>query len=375
MIALMSLLSVSAWGQECPAGCTYEDLCLPEPLDSCAWQAVPSDDFQAVEWIDHQGAWHGNTHWATSPHLSGDHPSTYVWDVSEYMRGGAGSGTNEASCAIDVSSGAINCWGNYNGSSQITGRPTGGEPYSSLTEAQSDTVWAALSNSGSVVTWGNVTTNSFDANKPSGSGYDTIAVGYGPVGCVADTGGSGVTCWGNNAQSIVSGAPTTGSFTHLAIGRYNAVGVKTDGTLVMWGGSGLAASVALRTNCSGLTGVSKVWLQESGTEFMVAYNTDQTVTVCQETTSAQIRAIKNGPCINGTNCPGTADKVWTFEPTFRTSPLPSRQDAPGDICGVIKSDPNGQYSCGDVICWGHYAETTGDPALKNECVDPDNLCQ
>lgn len=62
----LTLLISTALGQECPEGCTYEDLCVEPPVDSCAWQAVPSDDQDAVEWLDHHGAWHGSGLWATS---------------------------------------------------------------------------------------------------------------------------------------------------------------------------------------------------------------------------------------------------------------------------------------------------------------------
>lgn len=367
---MLTLIVSWAFAQECSSPCTYEELCLPAPLDACAYQADASDDFQGVQWVDRQGGWHATQHWASSPTYSDDHPSLYLFEPG--LTGGAASGTNEAGCGVEASTGAIRCWGNMNGSGQISGRPTGGEPYSELTLGNNDTVFGALTGSGAVAVWGNVTANGFNSGKPSGTGYDTIAVGYGPVGCVADTAGSGVTCWGNNAQSIVSGAPSTGSYTDLAIGRYSAFAVKSDGTLASWGS---ATSSTLRSNCSGLTNVSEVYLQETGTQFIVAYHSDGTLTVCQDSAQSQIRAIRNGPCVNGTNCPGTADKSWTFEPEFRTSPRPSRQDQPGDVCGVIRSDPNSQYECGDVICWGHYAETTGDPMLVNECDDPDALCQ
>lgn len=59
----LTLLISTALGQECPEGCTYEDLCVEPPVDSCAWQAVPSDDQDAVEWLDHHGAWHGSGLW------------------------------------------------------------------------------------------------------------------------------------------------------------------------------------------------------------------------------------------------------------------------------------------------------------------------
>lgn len=358
MMMSVFLLISAALGQECP----------PEPTDACALQALPSDDFYAVEWVDNAGSWHANAWWSTVQ-VSDDHPSVYRFDPT---MAASTTNTHEQACAID-DVGAIRCYGNSNANSQISGRPTGAEPYASLavgnvaSSSATGQAWGAINSSGQVVTWGNVTANSFNTNRPSGSGYDAVAVGFGPVGCAADQSGTGVSCWGSDTQSIVSGAPSTGTYKALGIGRYVAGGVTTAGALTLWGSS---TSSGFRSTWPGGTDVLEVFFNEVSDQVGVAYHTDHTITVWQNPSVGQLRAIKNVPCLTGTNCPGTADKFHRTATTFRTAPRMVKADAPISICGVVESDPNGQYGCGDVICWGHYAENTGDPVVISECADP-----
>lgn len=362
------LLSSLAFGQECSAGCLPEEFCtLPE--DSCALQAVPSDDQIAVQWIDNMFTWHANRQWSIVQ-VSDDSPAIYQLDPTSAA---STTDTNEQACAIDHLTGAIRCYGNSNANGQITGRPTGSEPYSSLAvgyvAASSSTtqVWAALNGSSGIVTWGNVGTGTFSTAKPTATGFEAVAVGFGPVGCAVDSSVAGVSCWGIDTQLLVTNRPTTGNYKAVGVGRYVAGAVTTTGSLSLWGSS---ISLNFRNTWTGATDVDQVFFTEVGDQVGLAYHTDGTVTVWQNPTVAQQRVIKNVPCTTGLNCPGTAAKSFRTNVQFRTSPRLTKSDQPASICGVVRYDPDGTYACGDVICWGHYGEITDNPLVINECADP-----
>lgn len=371
------VLSTTAFAQECPTGCLPEAFCTL-PTDSCALQAVPSDDQDAVSWIDNAFGWHRNRPTWALDQVSDLDPTSYLLDPTQAA---STSTSAEQACAIDHLSGAIHCYGNSNANGQISGRPTGSEPYTSLAVGNvaalnsTNQAWAALNGSGVVTLWGYGGTGTFVSGKPTASGFDGVAVGFGPVGCAVDSAVAGVSCWGSDTQLIVSNRPTTGNYKAVGIGRYNAGAVSTTGSLTLWGASA-TAYVNFRNTWTGATDVSEVFFTEVGEVIGLAYHTDGTITIWQNpnSTGGQLRVIKNVPCATGVNCPTGAARAYRTVVQFRSAPRLTKSDAPASICGVVRYDPNGTYACGDVICWGHYAENTDDPQLVQECADP-TYCQ
>lgn len=363
---MLMFLSSVALGQSCTEGCVPEALC--QPTDSCALQAVPSDDFSGVQWIGNDHTWHANRWWATDV-VSDDHPSIYLLQPTSAS---VTSTNSEQTCAIDYMTGAIHCYGNANANGQITGRPTGSS-YTSLAVGNmaaansTGSVWAALDAPGNIVTWGNVGTGTFATAKPTTSGFDAVAVGFGPVGCAVDSTGAGVNCWGVDTNLIVTNRPTTGTYKAVGIGKTVAGAVSTSGSLTLWGSS---SSLNFRNTWSGATDVSEVFFTEVGDQVGVAYHTDGTITIWQNPSVSRVPAIANVPCKPLVDCPGTATKVYRTAIQFRTAPRLTKADQPASICGVVKYDPDSNYSCGDVICWGHYGQTGGVPVLIQECADP-----
>jgi hypothetical protein len=47
-----------------------------------------------------------------------------------------------------------------------------------------------------------------------------------------------IACWGNNDDGRVTGAPTTGVFTHIAAGDRHTCAVRNDGHIICWGNNG-----------------------------------------------------------------------------------------------------------------------------------------
>lgn len=367
---------------------SHTDVCNPPP-DYCPLQAVPSDDSMSVEWVTGIGQWYASTQWSTVQ-LSDEHPS--LVHLQPNMAGAAWPGSgNENSCglatATDVnhSLGDIVCWGNLNSEGQITSRPTGGEPYSSISVGHlgnggSAGTYGALDSSGGIVIWGVGDNGAFDTGRPTATGFDALAIGYGQVGCAVDSSVAGVNCWGSNTQSIVSGAPSSGNYRAVGIGRYTAGAVSTTGSLSLWGATGTSATFRSNWPTISGAGVKEVFFNESGAHAGVAWMEDtdpndgvdhnKRAVIWMYTDASNTALIQNAPCKPGVSCPATNAKWFETKVKFRTAPRMTKLDAPGSICGVVESDPDNIWQFGDVICWGHMGESTDAPLLKAVCNDP-----
>lgn len=362
--------------EECESdpGYPFPQICCdPLPVDACAKQAVVSD-MNDVFWISGYGVWQDWGGWDVTPTKSDDDPWNGLFRATASGASYDGLSNSDVTCAVTKSTGAIWCWGNVNGNTQITGRPTGGEPYSSLDtgnwggSAGSTGIWVALDEDGVVKKWGKPNTT-FDNNIPTASGFESVSIGYGPTGCAVDSAVAGVTCWGDNTHLITSTAPTTGNYAWVALSRFNALAVTTTGGVTMWGNTALQQYADFRTEVANAVAavaspVVEAHLHESG-KYAVLWHADRTLTIVEEG-SGQDEIIEYAPCGSG-SCPtGGVDNYHT-NVQFRTAPRINENKAHPIVCGVVASDPGGLYTCGEVICWGESLHDTTAPQSIHEC--------
>lgn len=371
------LLSMAAYA-ECPPGVWCEDTggTPPEPepcpvgvvcIDDCPMQAIGSDDFVSVQWITNRyHDWQTNgPNFSTVLQPDGD-PATKMFQPN------SASGTtnvHELTCSL-TTDGEINCYGLPDQYGQITGHPTG-TGYTDLAVGNNSgtynnrQAWAALTSTGAITVWGYTALFGF-STPPTATGFDDVAVGYGPVGCAVDSAVPGVSCWGADVKQLVSNAPTTGYYTAVALGAQVGGAVTTTGELVMWGDPAVISSFT--SVWPGYTDVVDVSFNESGTGLGTVWHEDGTITVWQSSTAVgQAKAISNGPCVS--NCPAVTADIFESDVSFRTMPWMNKGSMVTSICGVVANDPDGVYNCGDVICWGKFAESSGIPAIKATCGD------
>lgn len=179
---------------------------------------------------------------------------------------------------------------------------------------------------------------------------------------------SGVTCWGNDTQAIVSGRPTTGSYKYVALSQFNALAITTAGAPVMWGSS-QAQYADFRTEVASAASavaspIVEAHLHEGG-KFAVLWHADRTLTIVEEGLG-QNEIIEYAPCGSG-SCPGGTVDQYHTDVQFRTAPRINENKASPIVCGVVASDPGGVYTCGEVICWGEALHDSGAPESVHTC--------
>ncbi|MBP9827834.1 hypothetical protein KBC55_01640 [Patescibacteria group bacterium] len=390
-ITLLALMNSPAQAQECNAGCVpveeLEPECIPELPDNCPVQIIPTDSPLCVAWLNDNGTWQNDVNgcWQGEP-FTGISPYSATNFVPR-MVGDGGNGTGDAGCAL-TTDGEIMCWG---GGDITVGTPSGEEPYSSLAFGSGSygttngmPRMLALNAYGEINVWGN-TSGAFYSNVPTTSGFTDADSGY-AVGCAVGITNSGVTCWGDDYEGLVTHAskPSSGTYTYTAVGRYVAGAVQSDGTLDMWGttrspGSTTYNNVAtfIANRPSG-TDIVSFEVNESGNPVGVAYHTDGTASIW----------IPNavGIPVQMTNAPGWdyygSTSLKLFKPqgpngeiTFRGPLEISSTDNGPDICGVI-NNPQGlhndastpyYYKYGDAICWSENDHV--GPRVEAECVE------
>lgn len=391
---------------ECAA--YYDAICHPVPVaapDVCPLQAFPAEDTPDSSWVTGDGHWHRDGAWAFLPARD---PFNEVFSVAptsltagstyDPRRPGLGDRVDvsdeENECAIIKPDGKIFCWGNsqMQPAQKLLTPLTGGEPYSHIdagywANSIVQAIYGALDATGHVVLWGGTNTGGVTGTivttMPTGGGWDTFALGN-SAACVADEQAtSGITCWGSDTNLLLSGAPTTGTYQSIAIGRFTALAITKGsvpgdgGSMTLWG-AGSAQQVDFRSRAPGTSDILSAELTESGPQVGLAWHDDHTLTVWQQFDGpGMMDMLENVPCTNTdedpragdadtTNCPAGADRSWHGRVKFRTMPRMSHTST-GSICGVVQEDPDNVYNCGDMICWGHIGSSSGVPQVITTC--------
>lgn len=221
--------------------------------------------------------WEGSSTFEVTPNNFGDPTMLTVfanpYDVISY-----GSTPDAWGAGVDTD-GYLWGWG----TGLPTGIPSGEEPYSSP-QCGSTGRCAVLDATGHAEVWFN-TSGSF-GTPPAAANFDVLAVGR-EVGCAADSDtATGVTCWGSNADNLVSNPAKPGSgyqIVDVAVARYVAVAVDVYGNTYCWRTSRSSMAALANEFCANrpMNGIATVDLSETGELFGVAHHLDGTATIWQ----------------------------------------------------------------------------------------------
>lgn len=363
----IEILMTMSLAQTCPTGCVDVNLlteeCIPEPPPICPLQALPGKSVAGAV-LNDDGSWKGYN-WLSDPFTIVSPWSSSAEFAYPMMGEGTSSGNDEWSCGI-LPDGKINCFG-Y---STVISAPTGGEPYGILSSGETGR-FGVLDYQGKIAVWGNLA-NSFASNVPTTTGFVELGIGR-DVGCAVGLSNAGASCFGYDARGLFSGRPTTGTYTSVDVGRDFGAAVKSDGTLTVWCSTSISATSTCSTFISnrpqpgvnlptGVT-VSEVELNGTSTTIGVAYLSDDSIYIWQDSSSGYSDALRYAP---GWATYGVPTQRYYIPRgpdgviTWRTKAEISATDV-ANVCGVI-NDPAGlsytnpapgYFAFGDAVCWGN----------------------
>lgn len=350
---------------------------LPPSEDACPIQALPSDTELCVSWLNDDGTFDDDVAncWNSAPYAPGVLAVTPTFDYP-MIGEGANPGADEWACGLTLGAHEVECFG-Y---ATVLAYPIGESPYSALSSGSTGR-YGVLNAAGRIRIWGNLS-GTFGSAVPTTAGFTELGIGR-DVGCAVGIVGGGVTCWGNNIDTLVVNAlkPAVDTYTAVEVGRYVAGAVQTDGTLDMWSTTRLASGRVASAqqfiaNRPTTASVRSFELGETGELIGVAWMADGTAYLWHDSTIGVPTAVRNAP---GWSTYGvvTNDFYIPRGPlgpmTFRSRLEISATDITAQICGVV-DDPMGlvnsagvAYEFGDAICWGSNGE---EPRIEARCTSP-----
>ncbi len=298
--------------------------------------------------------WEGSSTFETTPNNFGDPTWSTTFnntvDVISY-----GSTPSAWGAGVD-DSGYLWAWG----TGITTGLPSGEEPYSSP-QCGSTGRCAVLDSGGHAEVWWG--TSGLFGTPPAAGLFDVLAVGR-EVGCAADSDtATGVTCWGSNADNLVTNPNKPGSgvqVVDIAVGRYVAVAVDVNGDTYCWHTARTGFWEAADEFCANrpMDGIASVDVSETGQLFGVAQHFDGTATVWEWSDGGNTTdALSGAPGWDTYGVPG----LNQYKPQGPSGEIVFRSigvniyHADG-VVGVI-DDPKGLiegpnvYAYGDVLYW------------------------
>lgn len=249
----------------------------PAAAETCPVKFFGEPGTSAILWEDTVTGdiwWEGSSTFETTPWTVSDPETT--WFTEDMVNYGSTPYAWGAAITVD---GDLNTWG-YG---ITTTTPSGEEPYSSP-ECGKTGKCVVLDNGGHVETFFNGSSGSFNSGRPTAGNFDGVAVGL-DVGCSWDNDtATGVTCWGSNADNLVSNPDKPGSgyqIYDVAVGRYAAAAADIYGDTYCWhtSRSGFWASADEFCANRPLDGVERIEVNEYGELFGVAHMFDGTAVI------------------------------------------------------------------------------------------------
>ena len=351
---------------------------LPPWEDACPLQALPSDTALCVSWLNDDGTFDDDVAncWNSAPWAPGVLAVTPTFDYPMIGEGTSG-GSDEWACGLTLGAHEVECFGYPT----VLAYPTGEAPYSALSSG-STARYGVLNSAGQIRIWGTLT-GIFGSAVPTAAGFTELGVGR-DVGCAVGIAGGGVTCWGNNTDTLVVNGlkPATGTYTAVEVARYVAGAVQNDGTLDMWSTNRATSGMVAKgqqfiANRPTAAAVRSFELGETGELIGVAWMADGTAYIWHDSTIGVPTAVRNAP---GWSTYGrVADDFYIPQGplgpiTFRSRLEVSATDITAQICGVVEdgmglvNSAGVPYEFGDAICWGNNDDS--GPRIEARCTSP-----